>query len=65
VLSSGVRVDVSKLNEDARYRVLMYVVERYSRKRVLGEAGMDRVTLQKLEKVSPVKPEYVKPLLNS
>ena len=65
MLSSGVRVDVSKLNEDARYRVLMYVVERYSRKRVLGEAGMDRVTLQKLEKVSPVKPEYVKPLLNS
>ena len=35
------------------------------KRRVLGEAGMDRVTLQRLEKVPPVKPEYVKHLLSS
>jgi len=58
------RVDVSRLSEDARYRILVHVVEKYGKKRVLEESGISRVTLWRLvEKVSPVKPEYVKPLL--
>jgi intergrase/recombinase len=57
-------VDVSKLSEDARYRILTYVVEKYGRKKVLEETEISRVTLWRLlERKSPVKPEYVKPLL--
>jgi len=56
--------DPSKLGEDARYRILRYVVEKYGRKRVLEESGNSRVTLWRLlERIFPVKPEYVKPLL--
>jgi len=58
------QVDISKLSEDARYRILKYVVEKYSRRTVLEESGISRVTLWRLlERTSPVKPEYVKPLL--
>lgn len=58
------KVDVSKLSEDARYRILRYVVEKYGRKKVLEEMGISRITLWRLlEKKSPVRPEYVKPLL--
>ena len=58
------KVDVSKLSEDARYRILRYVVEKHGRKVILKESGISRVTLWRLlEKKSPVKPEYVKPLL--
>ena len=58
------RVDVSRLSEDARYRILVHVVEKYGKRRVLEESGISRVTLWRLaEKVSPVNPEYVKPLL--
>jgi len=58
------RVDVSRLSEDARYRILEYVVERFGKKKVLEETGISRVTLWRLlERVSPVKPEYVRPLL--
>jgi intergrase/recombinase len=57
-------VDVAKLSEEARHRLLAYVVEKYGRKRVREEAGVSRVTLWRLlERKSPVKPEYVKPLL--
>ena len=42
----------------------MYVVEKHGRKRVMEEAGISRVILWRLlEKKSPVKPEYIKPLL--
>ena len=57
-------VDPSKLSEDARYRILAYAVEKHGRKKVLEEAGISRVTLWRLlERKSPVRPEYVKPLL--
>ncbi len=60
----GEKVDVSKLSEDARYRILRYIAEKYGRKKVLEEAGVSRITLWRLlERRSPVKPEYVKPLL--
>ncbi len=58
------RVDISRFSEDARYRILEYVVERFGKKKVLEEAGISRVTLWRLlERVSPVKPGYVRPLL--
>ena len=58
------KVDVSKLSEDSRYRILRYVVEKHGRKVVVEGAGISRVTLWRLlERKSPVKPEYVKPLL--
>lgn len=58
------KINIPKLSEDARCRILKYVVEKYGRKRVLEETGISRITLWRLlEKVSPVKPEYVKPLL--
>jgi intergrase/recombinase len=58
------KVDVSKLSEDARYRILRHITERYGRRKVLEEIGISRITLWRLlEKKSPVKPEYVKPLL--
>jgi len=58
------KVDVSKLSEDSRYRILRYVVEKYGKKVVVEKTGISRVTLWRLlERVSPVKPEYVKPLL--
>ena len=43
----------------------MHVVKKYGRRRILEETGISRrVALWRLlEKVSPVKPEYVKPLL--
>ena len=57
-------VDASKLSEDARYRILKYVVERYGRKKVLEEVGVSRITLWRLlERKSPIRPEYIKPLL--
>ena len=57
-------VDPARLSEDARYRILAYAVEKYGRKRVREEVGISRVTLWRLlERKSPVKPEYVKPLL--
>jgi len=57
-------VDASKLSEDVRYRILVHVVKKYGRKRVREEVGISRVTLWRLlERKSPVKPEYVKPLL--
>jgi len=49
---------------ESRYRILKYVVEKYGRSKVLEEAGISRVTLWRLlERISPVRPEYVKPLL--
>ncbi len=58
------KVDVSKLSEDSRYRILRYVTEKYGKKVVVEKTGISRVTLWRLlERVSPVKPEYVKPLL--
>jgi len=58
------KVDVSRLSEDTRYRILRYVVEKHGRSRVLEETGVSRVTLWRLlEGKSPVRPEYVKPLL--
>ena len=58
------KVDVSKLSEDSRYRILRYVAEKYGKKVVVEKTGISRVTLWRLlERVSPVKPEYIKPLL--
>ena len=58
------QVDPSKISEETRYRVLTYIVEKYGRKQVLEEAGISRVTLWRLlERKSPVKPVYVRPLL--
>ncbi|MEL9909029.1 MAG: hypothetical protein QXP97_06450 [Desulfurococcus sp.] len=57
-------IDPSKLSEDARYRILKYLDEKYDHKKILEETGLSRVTLWRLlEKKSRVKPEYVKPLL--
>jgi len=39
------KVDVSKLSEDARFRILKYVVEKYGRKKVLEDVGISRITL--------------------
>jgi len=59
-----VQVDPVKLSEEARYRILRYVVERHGGKRVMELTGVSRVTLWRLlERKSPVKPEYVGPLL--
>lgn len=53
-----------KLDEQTRYRILKYLVEKYGRKKVQEQAGISRVTLWRLlEKKSPVKPDYIKPLL--
>jgi len=58
------QVDPSKLSEEARYRILNRVVEKHGRRRVAELAGISRVTLWRLlERKSPVKPEYVRPLL--
>ncbi|OYT51931.1 MAG: integrase, partial [Desulfurococcales archaeon ex4484_217_2] len=58
------KVDVSKLSGDARYKILRHIVEKYGRKKVLEEIGISRITLWRLlERKSPIKPEYVKPLL--
>jgi len=58
------QVDPSKISEETRYRILTYIVKKYGRKQVLVEAGISRVTLWRLlERRSPVKPEYIKPLL--
>ena len=58
------QVDPAKLSEEARYRILKHAVEKHGRKRVMELAGVSRVTLWRLlEKKSPVKPEYVKPIL--
>lgn len=58
------KVDASKLSEDTRFRILKYVVEKYGRRKVLEDVGISRITLWRLlERKSPVKPEYVKPLL--
>ena len=57
-------VDSSKLSEDARYHTLVSTMEKYGRKRVLEEAGINRVTLWRfLEGKSPLKPKYIKLLL--
>ncbi len=42
------KVDVSKLSEDVRYRILKYIVEKYGRKKVLEEVGIGRITLWRL-----------------
>ncbi|MEM2196496.1 MAG: integrase, partial [Sulfolobales archaeon] len=58
------RINVSKIDEDSRYKILSYLVEKYGRKKVMEEAGISRVTLWRLlNRVSPVDPEYVVPLL--
>jgi len=58
------RVNVPKLGEDSRYAILKYVVEKYGKGKVLEETGISRVTLWRLlERRSPVRPEYVRPLL--
>ena len=58
------KIDVSRLSEDARYAILKYIVEKYGRGKVLEKTGINRVTLWRLlEEKSPVRPEYVKPLL--
>ncbi|MEM1651606.1 MAG: integrase [Sulfolobales archaeon] len=58
------RIDVSKIDEDSRYKILSYLVEKYGRKKVMEEAGISRVTLWRLlNRVSPVDPEYIAPLL--
>ncbi|MEM4447761.1 MAG: hypothetical protein QW461_10740 [Candidatus Jordarchaeales archaeon] len=57
-------VDVSKLDEDSRYKVLYYLVEKCERKKVVEEVGISRVTLWGLlRREFPVKPEYIAPLL--
>ncbi|MEM4800408.1 MAG: hypothetical protein QXO61_03755, partial [Acidilobaceae archaeon] len=59
-----IKVDVSKIDEESRYRVLSYLVEKYGRRKVMEEAGISRVTLWRLlKRESPVKPEYIAPLL--
>ena len=58
------RVDPSKIDEDSRYRILRYAVSKFGHKRVREVIGVSRVTLWRLiGRKSPVKPEYVKPLL--
>jgi len=58
------RINVSKIDEDSRYKILSYLVEKYGRKKVMEEAGISRVTLWRLlNRVSPVDSEYVAPLL--
>ncbi|MEM0006140.1 MAG: integrase [Ignisphaera sp.] len=58
------RINVSKIDEDSRYKILSYLVEKYGRKKVMEEAGISRVTLWRLlNRVSPVDPEYIAPLL--
>jgi len=58
------RVDVAKLDEESRYRILKYVVERFGKEKVLEEAGVSRVTLWRLmNRKSPIKDEYIRPLL--
>ncbi|MEM0310957.1 MAG: integrase [Ignisphaera sp.] len=58
------RINVSKIDEDSRYKILSYLVEKYGRKKVMEEAGISRVTLWRLlNRVSPVDPEYIVPLL--
>ncbi|MEM4695606.1 MAG: hypothetical protein QXD67_06685, partial [Ignisphaera sp.] len=39
------KVDASKLDEDSRYRVLYYLVEKYGSRKVMEEVGISRVTL--------------------
>jgi len=62
-------VDASQLSKVERGGAAPYTqgghaVEKHGRKRVMQLAGVSRVTLWRLlEKKSPVKPEYVKPLL--
>ncbi|MEM0066434.1 MAG: integrase [Sulfolobales archaeon] len=58
------RINASKIDEDSRYKILSYLVEKYGRKKVMEEAGISRVTLWRLlNRVSPVDPEYIAPLL--
>jgi len=58
------RVDPDRLDEEARYRLLQYAVEKYGQKRVYEEIGVSRTTMWRLlERISPVRPEYVKPVL--
>ncbi|MEM1861163.1 MAG: integrase [Acidilobaceae archaeon] len=58
------KVDASKLDEDSRYRVLYYLVEKYGSRKVMEEVGISRVTLWRLlRRESPVKPKYIAPLL--
>ena len=57
-------VDPSKLDEETRYRLLQYVVSKYGRKRVYEEIGISRITMWRLlERKSPVRPKYIKPIL--
>ncbi len=57
-------MDPSKLDEETRYRLLQYDVNKYGQKRVYEEIGISRVTMWRLlERKSPVRPEYIKPIL--
>jgi len=54
----------SKLDEETGYRLLQYVVNKYGQKRVYEEIGISRVTMWRLlERKSPVRAEYIKPIL--
>ncbi|MEM1842696.1 MAG: integrase [Ignisphaera sp.] len=58
------KINVSKIDEDSRYKILSYLVEKYGKKKVMEEVGISRVTLWRLlNRVSPVDPEYIAPLL--
>jgi len=54
----------SRLDEEARYRLLKHVVDKYGQKCVYEKIDISRTTMWRLfEGKSPVKPEYVKPIL--
>lgn len=54
----------SILDEEARYRLLKHVVDKYGQKRVYEKIDISRTTMWRLlEGKSPVKPECVKPIL--
>jgi len=57
-------VDSNKIDEDVRYRILVYAVNKFGQKRVREEIGVSRATIWRLiGRRSPVKPEYVKSVL--
>ena len=50
--------------KDAKCKILWCVMEKYGEKRVIEETGISRVTpWRMLERVLPVKPKHVAPLL--
>jgi len=57
-------VDPGRLDEEARYMLLKHAVDKYGQKRVYEEIGVSRITMWRLlERKSPVRPEYIKPIL--